>query len=296
MCCEGVCCPEGQTCVDGVCSPCPSGRVQCGDICCPEGQVCVDGVCVNPCPEERQCGDNCCEEWQYCCGGVCSDTPCCGEDTACDVGQICCNSRCCDFVGCDWFLTCDPHPYDGITETYCDNFVAFTAIYQGVYVIPATPRYPEFEGQLRVSQTVQRSVPNGGGSATVPVGLVWKAGYPQALQAFGCPWALVTDMAYSSCGRLLENNPFSDLEIGEVINRKVRLLRADCDGNVTDITSTAIEADPNAVANGVECWASTDIERLYVSCDYVRLGYACNNPANPPILPFFPEPFFACPP
>jgi hypothetical protein len=61
-------------------APCPPERV-CGTECCPEGQVCINGVC-SECPPERVCGAECCAEGQSCIYGVCSEvTPVpCADD------------------------------------------------------------------------------------------------------------------------------------------------------------------------------------------------------------------------
>jgi hypothetical protein len=61
--CEGVECPEGQTCVDGECV----AQDPCEGVECPEGQSCVDGECVAADPCEGVTCDTC----QECVDGEC---------------------------------------------------------------------------------------------------------------------------------------------------------------------------------------------------------------------------------
>lgn len=64
--CDGMTCPEGTACLNGVCL-CPTGQEVCGTICCPAEQMCLNDV-------KEQCVDvagNCksnkdCEEGKYC--------------------------------------------------------------------------------------------------------------------------------------------------------------------------------------------------------------------------------------
>jgi hypothetical protein len=63
--CGGKCpgaCPEGQTCLEGTCTP---------DVCtpaCPCGQFCLNGQCINYCAEgQRLCGcSECCGPGETC--------------------------------------------------------------------------------------------------------------------------------------------------------------------------------------------------------------------------------------
>jgi hypothetical protein len=45
---------------------CPPENEPCGDICCPEGQTCVNGQCC-----DNVCGNTCCTEGQTCVNGQC---------------------------------------------------------------------------------------------------------------------------------------------------------------------------------------------------------------------------------
>jgi hypothetical protein len=61
-----VCCPSGETCVNGAC--CPSTQA-CGSACCQSDQSCVNGAC---CPSTQACGSACCQSDQSCVNGTCS--------------------------------------------------------------------------------------------------------------------------------------------------------------------------------------------------------------------------------
>ena len=85
--CENAC-PANETCQQGTCAACPSGRSFCAGICCPSGQACgSDGRCA-PCPSMQGfCNGVCCPESQVCRpGGGCS---------ACPAGQAFCDGMCC---------------------------------------------------------------------------------------------------------------------------------------------------------------------------------------------------------
>ena len=64
--CEGVECPEGKSCSNGICL-CPTGQEVCGQKCCPKGQMCSSGTggCVDVTGE---CATNadCTEPNTYC--------------------------------------------------------------------------------------------------------------------------------------------------------------------------------------------------------------------------------------
>ncbi len=80
----------GTTCAAGVCE-CPAGQVLCGNVCCPEGQSCVDGECVDgacsaPCqvpgpwndigPQDAVlCPDQCGCVIEQCCPGCTTGAP-----------------------------------------------------------------------------------------------------------------------------------------------------------------------------------------------------------------------------
>ena len=64
-CCDGACCPQGQTC--------------CGSTCCNSGQICCRGNFHSAC----------CNSGQICCG-----TPAFG--VCCKSGQTCCVVSCCN--------------------------------------------------------------------------------------------------------------------------------------------------------------------------------------------------------
>jgi hypothetical protein len=51
-CGSGLCCPQGQICVQGQCrTACPQGTTPCGSTsCCNNQQVCQNGVCLSMCP------------------------------------------------------------------------------------------------------------------------------------------------------------------------------------------------------------------------------------------------------
>jgi hypothetical protein len=101
-CCNGSCCPSGQTCCNGVCcatgqaccnGQCCAGQC-CGGQCCPTGRTCCFGTCCAagaPC-----CNRQCCGAGDRCCSGGGSDNGCCGE--------TCCGTICCAFPG----ATCCP--------------------------------------------------------------------------------------------------------------------------------------------------------------------------------------------
>ena len=65
--CEGVECPAGTSCSNGICL-CPTGQEVCGQTCCPENQMCSSdwdgGQCVDvsgECKRNADCGDD-----EYC--------------------------------------------------------------------------------------------------------------------------------------------------------------------------------------------------------------------------------------
>lgn len=308
-CCDGVCCEDGDSCCGQTC--CPEGRVCCDDVCCPEHHRCVDGECEE-CPDgETPCGEECCTQEQTCCDSECCDdvccvgvcclpgeiccdglcktppcdsTPCTGPED-CPNGNNCCNGECCDLQGCDWYTTCvpaDPDPAFPIT-TLCGQYTA------GAYQSPAPYNQCGFEnnGQRFVDQTIDFSPLSGIVDPQffdLPYGIEWQAGYPAALA--GCPWAVVTDFAGSACCRTLDEAPF--FQGANDFSRRVRLLRASCDGTLQDVTAIAL------TGSGA-CWGRTDIDRITTWCEDDPT-LICNSPENPPFLPFFPDPVFACPP
>ena len=84
-------CPDGQQCIDGVCS----GSQMCvEDFECPQGQQCIDGVCVDQffCQNDFEC-----DFGEICVDGSCvPDNGFCQFDSDCDFGQICLNNFCTD--------------------------------------------------------------------------------------------------------------------------------------------------------------------------------------------------------
>ena len=78
--CEGVTCPSGYYCVNGVCA-CEDNDL-CDQVTCPPGYHCVNGVCV--CDDDNLCNQITCPPGYYCFNGVCV---CSGEN---DCEQITC--------------------------------------------------------------------------------------------------------------------------------------------------------------------------------------------------------------
>jgi hypothetical protein len=70
------CCPKrsGATCQNGICTRGQPCDIPCGAECCAEGQTCVEGSCSPP-PCEVPCGAECCAEVQTCVAGDCCYGP-----------------------------------------------------------------------------------------------------------------------------------------------------------------------------------------------------------------------------
>jgi len=122
-------CPDGQTCIDSMCtartSPdgsvpdmnlCPGGEVSCGSSCCGEGQLCGSaGFCVTDCGADVLCGRSCCGSDQECLGDACvaaceSDDLRCGaaDELCCTSGQACLSDACVDLgVTCEYTEDCE---------------------------------------------------------------------------------------------------------------------------------------------------------------------------------------------
>ncbi len=88
--CAGVECPEGETCVGGVCVPVDP----CEGVECPEGETCVDGECV---PEDPCAGVEC-PEGETCVDGECVPADPC-EGVTCETCEECVDGECVPLVG-----------------------------------------------------------------------------------------------------------------------------------------------------------------------------------------------------
>lgn len=103
-CCNGTCCPPGQTaCVNGACA-CPAGGPVCGSSCCRKGESCSDAANGCCCPKgSTPCGTSCCAAGVACmdrtlgmCGCPAGTTPC-GSGaslTCCPAGTACGSGGC----------------------------------------------------------------------------------------------------------------------------------------------------------------------------------------------------------
>jgi len=100
--CEGVVCPTGATCANGLCQDCFA-------LGCPTGQICT----LSPTTDFGECVDNpCfgvdCPDGQFCRAGTCVMAGC---DPACGDGLVCIDGACVDDPcggPCDRDQVCDP--------------------------------------------------------------------------------------------------------------------------------------------------------------------------------------------
>ena len=123
--CNGVCCPEGETCCNGSCTNTNWDEDNCGSCgnTCKSGQTCKQGKCENrkcggsggvSCPPDQPdcCNDQCvntssdpsncgacgnrCKPGQTCKQGKCVKKTKCGGSggVKCSPGQDCCNGQC----------------------------------------------------------------------------------------------------------------------------------------------------------------------------------------------------------
>ena len=140
--CDGVSCPPGQVCQNGVCvddgsgsgnpclpNPCPNGEAcmtngdgtyqciptdPCAGVSCPPCHTCVNGICIDLC-----------SNGQICDGGVCKDPtpidPCdgvvCGDCEVCVNGV--CESTCSAGQICEGGVCKDPSPTDPCDGVVC---------------------------------------------------------------------------------------------------------------------------------------------------------------------------------
>ena len=83
--CEGVTCPIGQECVNGICQDIDP----CEGVTCPIGQECVNGICqdIDPCEGVT------CPIGQECVNGICQDIDPC-EGVTCPPGEVCVSGIC----------------------------------------------------------------------------------------------------------------------------------------------------------------------------------------------------------
>jgi len=99
--CDGVECPDGESCLSGEC-------VDCHVAGCPDGEVCFASTCQVDACAEAECGaDEVCTDGE--CGAVCDDEGCgreqrCGEDGSCEddpcVAVACGSTEYCDGGEC----------------------------------------------------------------------------------------------------------------------------------------------------------------------------------------------------
>jgi hypothetical protein len=75
--CNGQCCPQDTSCVNGQCTTPPvCSTPLCNGQCCPAGQHCVNGQCTPSCPTPCPAGQplnyvQCCPAGQHCVNGQC---------------------------------------------------------------------------------------------------------------------------------------------------------------------------------------------------------------------------------
>jgi hypothetical protein len=117
--CNGVCCPSGQTCVNGQCT-CTQGFT-CGEVCCTDPSLCCGGECCDPafgevCHPEfgfyttyRECppGVECCPPGVDCgTRFLCTPAGECCDGTVMISGECCLGSGYCRSTNCDEFGNC----------------------------------------------------------------------------------------------------------------------------------------------------------------------------------------------
>jgi Tol biopolymer transport system component len=112
-------CPEGQTCVDGLCrapTPTPTAIVCDDDEDCPEGQSCEDGLCRAPTPTATPtppipCFDDLdCPQGQVCEDEICVPAPTPTPTIACDDDRDCPSPLVCIAGVCRDLSTPTPTP------------------------------------------------------------------------------------------------------------------------------------------------------------------------------------------
>jgi hypothetical protein len=111
-------------------------------------------------------------------------------------------------------------------------------------------------------------------ASILPPGNEWKPGALDSLA--GCRWALVQNLAESGC-HVVEDG--IDYCLGIDRRTQWKILKADCNGNVTDVTASLV--------NGP----------MYVDREPVGIiQQPCTTPAEPPFAAFYDDPEFICPP
>jgi hypothetical protein len=241
-CCSPPGCPEDKICGEECCG---ENETCCNDVCCGENEHCVDGEC-EPCPEGWVlCGQECCPEGK-CCNGVC-----CNE-----INFTCCDGVCCDLSGCDWGdnrIEVASASYD---TSPCSPGVVGVAVQQTIF--------DPFRGETLFS--------NG-----LPAGNTWKANAEDALA--GCRWAIVVNQLFAGCHVLEDDFNYCSGNADSRVQWKI--LKADCDGNVTDVTADLVDGP------------------MYIDREFTGLpGLTgpCTTPAEPPFGTFYDDPEFICPP
>ena len=202
--------------------------------------------CTAPCPEGTQpCGDECCAP-EVCCGGVCCD----GEN------ETCCNGECCDLSDCYW----EDNRIEIVSATYDTS--------------PCSPGVVAVSVQQTIFDAYLDEITF---NTALPAGNTWKANAAAALA--GCRWALVVNELFAGCHVFEDNLDYCGGN-GDV-RKQWKILKADCDGNVTDVTEDLVDGP------------------MYIDREFVGLpglNGPCTTPAEPSFGTFYDDPEFICPP
>jgi len=239
MACCKCCCEAGTP--PGECCGSP-------EVCCKEPDICCGPSGSKTCCEDpRVCcgvgsGQECCPEGDLCCGEECCppSQECCGtgeSQVCCNEGQYCCDGVCED-EPCGVCQPCETCWWPGGRSERVDYPDETLAGWQSLGNGP--PR--SFRSQDIVS---------------APSGVVWKDGYPDALD--GCNIAWVANGTARSC--VCDNS----LWVGNAyVRTRYKLYVLNCEtGEAEDVTSMATDGEIESCSNcppSGDCQCTEELE------------------------------------